>query len=755
MIPHKDILQKLKLSYDSLQDDEDRELFLHIACFFVGSDKVCTVEILDGCDFHTEIGIRDLADRCLLTIESNKLVMHHLVQDMARKVVDQESPKEPGKRIRLWNHKVSFNVLREKIGTTKIEGLTLDMDLVKKDEFAEMASGTNRKRGFEEFEDQPFISNVASSFKKYCFGFSSWKSGSTGPRNSNGETLETDAFADMCNLKLLQLKYVQLGGSYAKFPKGLRWLCWHGFPLPSLPKDFHLERVVVLEMPHSGLKNVSNGTMCLKSLKVLNLSHSQMFSINLNAAMLPNLQKFVLNNCKMLVKVSESIGYLDRLVLLDLSDCTRLRKLPRSISMLKHLETLDISGCSNLENLATEVSNMESLRVLRANRIDAQWMLSANREVRAWHSFICPWLLLKPRRNPETSWNSLPSSLVTLELMNCNLTDGDFPKDFSSLSMLREIDLSQNPICSLPDCIKAHAGVEVLILESCKMLQSITGMKDLRRFSVVGCSSLEKVNLQITKDEEYSSYGYNRNLIEFTIMKNHLEHHVMKMEPLENVDDQVIDNLGLPYNLGYLEKPNIKLFTRVWKTTKKLPPQLIRRNNWIGTFLPGSKIPTSFNFRNMGSSISIVVSSCLGLRIRGFTFAAVYTLCHLDAPTYLPRYSELSFTVSNKTKNKSRFVYSDVYGIPEIDEDMTWFFYLETQTLFDVGDEVDISMDAGEVHRKNCKIKEVGVHIVYEQEVKSTRLTIEEEEEDYHKPPIHEEMQSHDPRVELVVDKLD
>lgn len=156
----------------------------------------------------------------------------------------------------------------------------------------------------------------------------------------------------------------------------------------------------------------------------------------------------------------------------------------------------------------------------------------------------------------------------------------------------------------------------------------------------------------------------------------------------------------------------------------------------------------------MGSSISILVPSCLGLRIRGFTFGAVYTLCHVDVPTYLPRYLELSFTVSNKTKNRSKFVYSDIYGIPETDEDMTWIFYFETRTLFDVGDEADVSMDAGEVHRKNCKIKEVGVHIVYQQEMESTRLTIEEEE-DYHKPTIHEEMQSHDPRVQLVVDKLD
>ena len=39
--------------------------------------------------------------------------MHQLVQEMGREIVRQESPKELGERSRLWNHKDSFNVLRE------------------------------------------------------------------------------------------------------------------------------------------------------------------------------------------------------------------------------------------------------------------------------------------------------------------------------------------------------------------------------------------------------------------------------------------------------------------------------------------------------------------------------------------------------------------------------------------------------------------------------------------------------------------
>ncbi|GMP63377.1 hypothetical protein CsSME_00025094 [Camellia sinensis var. sinensis] len=112
--PDHEILGKLKISYDSLQDDHDKNLFLHVACFFVGMDKDWVVTILDGCDFYTMVGIQNLIDRCLLTIDKHKkLVMHQLVQEMGREIVQQESPKEPGERSRLWNHKDSLNVLRE------------------------------------------------------------------------------------------------------------------------------------------------------------------------------------------------------------------------------------------------------------------------------------------------------------------------------------------------------------------------------------------------------------------------------------------------------------------------------------------------------------------------------------------------------------------------------------------------------------------------------------------------------------------
>ncbi|KAK2634331.1 hypothetical protein Ddye_029123 [Dipteronia dyeriana] len=96
-IPNMDIQNVLRISYDGL-DDEEKEIFLDIACFFKGEDRDRVTTILDGCDLSTEIGISVLVDRCLVVIIENRLLMHDLIQEMGWGIVRQESIKEPGKR---------------------------------------------------------------------------------------------------------------------------------------------------------------------------------------------------------------------------------------------------------------------------------------------------------------------------------------------------------------------------------------------------------------------------------------------------------------------------------------------------------------------------------------------------------------------------------------------------------------------------------------------------------------------------------
>ncbi|PHU10281.1 hypothetical protein BC332_22141 [Capsicum chinense] len=86
-IPDDHVIEKLKLSFDSLEEDHDKDIFLHIAFFFLGMDRDDSVRRLDGCGFHTIIGMQNLIDRSLLTISDlNKLEMHQLLRDIGRNI---------------------------------------------------------------------------------------------------------------------------------------------------------------------------------------------------------------------------------------------------------------------------------------------------------------------------------------------------------------------------------------------------------------------------------------------------------------------------------------------------------------------------------------------------------------------------------------------------------------------------------------------------------------------------------------------
>lgn len=79
-IPHHEIHEKFRISFDGLNNDNERDIFLDISCFFIGMDKNNVNQILDGCDFSAEIGMSVLLQRCLVTVsETNKLMMHDLI----------------------------------------------------------------------------------------------------------------------------------------------------------------------------------------------------------------------------------------------------------------------------------------------------------------------------------------------------------------------------------------------------------------------------------------------------------------------------------------------------------------------------------------------------------------------------------------------------------------------------------------------------------------------------------------------------
>ena len=153
----------------------------------------------------------------------------------------------------------------------------------------------------------------------------------------------------MKKLRLLQINYVHLAGSFEDIFGDLRWLCWHYCPLKYLPSNFHLENLVALDMQHSNIKQLGSGikvlkffpnlvvslmleqfawfvmketliqsyfawmSQSLKNLKVLNLSHSKFLTKTPDFTGVSRLETLFLEDCSTLFKVHSSIGLLDRL----------------------------------------------------------------------------------------------------------------------------------------------------------------------------------------------------------------------------------------------------------------------------------------------------------------------------------------------------------------------------------------------------------------------------------------------------------
>ncbi|KAL4338100.1 hypothetical protein AHAS_Ahas12G0176400 [Arachis hypogaea] len=313
LIPHDKVQKKLQISFDGLSKNYEKEIFLDIACFFIGMDRNDVVKILNGCGLHAEIGISALKARNLVTVDNNMLGMHDLLRDMGRAIICEQSP-ELEERSRLWYDEKVLELLENHEGTDlKAKGLSLKLPM------------------------------------------------------TNSICLSKEAFKNMTKLELLQLAGVQPNGEFKHLSRYLRWMSWHGFPLRHTPIDCYQPNIISIELENSKLKVLWKESRLLKQLKILNLSHSHDLIKTPDFSYLPNLEKLVLKDCTELSLISYTIGTLKNILHINIEGCTNLCVLPRSIYKLTSLETLILSGCLKIDKLEEDVEQMESLAVLKAD----------------------------------------------------------------------------------------------------------------------------------------------------------------------------------------------------------------------------------------------------------------------------------------------------------------------------------------------------------------------------------------------------
>ncbi|KAM5574862.1 hypothetical protein ABKV19_014021 [Rosa sericea] len=692
-IPCGKILEQLKVSFEGLSDETERDIFLDVSCFFIGVDKNYVIQVLDGCGFFAHIGISVLLERSLITVSiENKLMMHDLLRDMGRDIIRERSLYNRGKCSRLWHHEDVTDVLRQKSGTEEIHGLTLN--LLRSDE---------------------------ASFS-------------------------TEAFTNMKRLRLLQLNYAQLTGNYKDLSKELRWLCWHGFPLKFIPKDFKHQNLVAIDLQYSNLTEVWEDSELLERLKILNLSHSHYLTRLPDFSNLPNLEQLILEDCISLFQVHPSIGHLQRLAFANLEDCKVLKDLPQSFYRLKSVETLVLSGCSNFENLSEDLGEMESLRTLFADNTAIRSIPSSIVRLKNLkYLSLCGlkrsrpkslpsrfWSLLLPGTYPKST-NLLPPSLSglyslrQLRLRNCGLTNDTVPKDLGSLSSLEALDLGSNSFSRLPS-LRGLSKLKCLLLDDCKLTDDAIDPMDLWSLSSLGMLDLDRNSFCILPSlhglTKLDSLRLNdcTNLREITDLPTSLT----QLEVTKCCDLERMPNFSEMSNMLRLEVrdcPKLIEFPGLEKMSNWVRIDMIGCTSIPATVkktilqgwstivgcaidLSGNDIPEWFRYiNNEGDRVSFTVPQEIGCNLVALTVCAVYS-CHRIVR--LRPLSDIYVYVKNHTK-RTTFEAKPNYAYHESSE-VLWQGQLSNYMLhLEGGDFVQVAV---EINGSGFRVKKVGVNLV-------------------------------------------
>ncbi|KAM5546383.1 hypothetical protein ABKV19_002520 [Rosa sericea] len=442
--PNKKIQNVLRFSYDGLEENE-REIFLDIACYHRGKQIDKAKRILDACGFCANAGVKILVDMSLISIgEYSTLKMHDLIQEMGREIVRDQCVKNPGKPSRLWLADDVRRVLTNNTGTEDIECMAMNMDLIK-----------------------DLYVNVAS-------------------------------FEKMHKLRLLDLhsywytrgvNKLHLPPGFEFLPEALKYLRWHFYPLTSLPSRFSSENLVELDMPNSRLEQLWNKgvQINLGSIKRIDLSYSKHLADVSALIESPNLESINLWGCESLVQLPSLFQNLAKLTFLSLNGCSNLKILPE---MPGNLEVLWLNQTA-IEELPSSIWSLEKLRHLD---------LKICKELKNLPSSTCrlnslPFLSLAGCRSLESLPVELPSGLIDLDLRDCESL-GSLPVELPS--GLKRLELRNcKSLGSLP--VELPSGLKELELRNCKSLGSLpvelpSGLKYL---DLSDCESLGSLPVEL------------------------------------------------------------------------------------------------------------------------------------------------------------------------------------------------------------------------------------------------------------------
>ncbi|KAK2639892.1 hypothetical protein Ddye_027687 [Dipteronia dyeriana] len=492
-IVNSKIFDVLKFSYDGLEEEE-KKLFLDLACFkdFYYYHSLLKEEFIDCREYSLSV----LVAKSLATLESEDLEMnweiemHDLLQEMGREIVRRESPKNPGKRSRLWKRADVIRTLKNNTGTDAVEAISLDVG------------------------------------------------------NLEDIHLSSQVFDKMHNLRIILFNTTYLSNK-VYLPNGLNCLPdelmilhWPGYPLKALPSNFNPEKLVKLDLSRSNIEQLWEGTKHAPKLKWLILRGCPCLARIPNLSYFPLLVEVDIRNCKSLVdfpssvqqlnnlwnltlkgcinierlnllwtaieEVPSSIQSLTNLTELDLTECKRLKHISASICKLKSLSTLYLKNCSQLETFPEILETMEFLKSLDLSGSAIKVLPSSVEHLNGLRK-----LTLSNCKNIEMLPSSICNltSLEDLDLSECSKLE-KLPVNLGNLKSLKRLEVWGTAVGQLPSSITCLENLKILNCSRCSgltRLPPLSGLHSLPTLNLRDCSQLE-IFPEILETMEFLKY---------------------------------------------------------------------------------------------------------------------------------------------------------------------------------------------------------------------------------------------------------
>ncbi|XP_056165504.1 disease resistance protein RPV1-like isoform X2 [Syzygium oleosum] len=483
--PHRHVQKILRISYDALEDGH-KQIFLDIACYLIGKNSIFATYMWEDDGLYPSEGIEELKSRCLIKIgHHGEFVIHDQLRDLGRSIFCEEQLLD--KHSGPWdnNYKGTTKILSNQGGSHWFHDLMRGASI---GDSNELLSEVRWLQWEVEGDDPPLpttslhLPNLSvldlSRSWDITEDWEGWSSSFMTAKRLRVLDLRdcydlrcTPDLSAFTQLKILTLRYCRklehLHPSIGKL-KSLVSLDLYGCgSLKELPEEVgELKDLEELVLDDSGITEIPTSIGSLRKLKKLSAGRCRSLrEIPSSIGDLKNLQHLDLSGCKSLKELPEevgelkdleelqlgrsgiteiptSIGYLRKLKELSAYCCKSLREIPSSIGDLQNLQHLNLSG-SGIEKLPNSIGDLSSLRRLELRRCDELWSL--------------PWL----------------SSLIHLEelhLWECHLLE-DIPELPSRLLKL-----------CIEDCGKL-------------ILLKLDGLKNLEKFSIKKCSSIERLDL--------------------------------------------------------------------------------------------------------------------------------------------------------------------------------------------------------------------------------------------------------------------